>query len=151
MTSPSEKNKMMGRMMNNTTLNDNCWCKPIDLPTNIKTLDGGSCQICKYEIDLTRVKNVMMCERHHIRLCVTRRNDDNVQLPHMCSDQRFTTCWEKFHGYYLHKQLFTSSPSAHSIFCNVRRGSYHWKHPERKQAIRNHKRKREDLDEENDN
>ena len=101
-------------------------CSPISISemVEVKTKDGKTCQICRFEGRGTKTKNVNVCSIHGVRCCTVTHQDhtsgniwygrsksDNKHCDNwdwLCPDKHLT-CWEKFHTFYLGKELFTSS------------------------------------------
>ena len=99
------------------------------------------CQICDYEQrGKKRVANVLVCLTHGIKACgivrpplseekrklLVRGTDDPVtDFSWMCDDNAELTCMEKFHSFYLPRQLFkpkaiTIVPNKKTMFATIR-------------------------------
>jgi hypothetical protein len=102
------------------------------------------CQICDYEQrGKKRVANVLVCLTHGIKACgivrpplseekrklLVRGTDDPVtDFSWMCDDNAELTCMEKFHSFYLPRQLFkpkaiTIVPNKKTMFATIRMAS----------------------------
>ena len=82
-------------------------CKPILSKT---VMEGASrskrnCKVCLFE-GRKEKRDTVYCPEHNICLCAQPWPDDTD-----CYEHRNWTCWEKFHSFYLEKNLF--SPRGH--------------------------------------
>ena len=79
-----------------------------------------SCQICQYELKKPKWKDVVICPRHGVRLCLTVQPPRQSMLPALIkrdgsdvTDYSWTceetaSCWDKFHSFYSQHGLFNS-------------------------------------------
>lgn len=69
------------------------------------------CKVCKWKNRLNTVSTAY-CGRHKVSLCLRVHSlpADEVPKSYCCPDYS-RNCWQKYHGYYLPKGLYTSSGS----------------------------------------
>lgn len=82
---------------------------------------GFACQVCRFEERGTRVKGVVICTTHCLRLCVKSYdrvkiyNKDKKEISDyswMAPDESMS-CWEKAHRFYIPKGLFKIGANEH--------------------------------------
>jgi len=110
------------------TASRGCVYEALEKYTNILNKNSKKCQVCEYERRGTgRYKNVMVCLNHGIRACGyarpsralegnnhlitnTKTNQIVSDFSWICGDGSGLTCMEKFHLFYLPRNLFKPTP-----------------------------------------
>jgi len=105
-----------------------CVMEALEKYNNQLNKNSKKCQICEYERRGTgRYKNVMICLSHGVRACgyarppramegnnhlITNEKTKEIitDFSWICGDDSGLTCMEKFHVYYLPRNLFKAAP-----------------------------------------
>jgi hypothetical protein len=78
---------------------------------------GFACQVCKFEERGRRLKNMVICTKHCLRLCarsyelkqILKVDGEEISDYSWMAPDDTMSCWEKAHHFYIPKGLFKGS------------------------------------------
>ena len=109
-------------------------CAPVLAKDIYNSVDGRSCQICRFEGRGRKLGNVLYCTKHKVRCCSSTHEDHTwmeifKQTPNynqlrctdwtwLCPNKQWT-CWDKYHNYYGPAGLFRPPHDQSKPKCSV--------------------------------